>query len=260
MRGMVRYVIIIFFLMSPLIAFAGVQSSKHDLSVSGSPPWGQNYTDQWGNYVTEPCVFCHTPHQGPNPPTNTLLWNRNLPTGSYSMYGPSATMDATVPAEPNTASKLCLSCHDGISAMNVVYNTPGPGSYYVFGVSAGDYDQLSDVYYPGNPFTWYPGVNIGEGVNPGDPVTLSNDHPVSIQYRNDLDTELRPPTTVGSRTWVINGSIRLPLYGPSPGTVECSSCHDVHNTVDYPGKGTTEVFFLRSSNEGSQLCMTCHLK
>jgi hypothetical protein len=261
-----RIVIIFFTIIIPLSAFAGVQFSKHDLSVSGSPPWGQNYTDQGGNYVTEPCVFCHTPHQGPNPPTNTLLWNRNLPVGVYTIYGPSTTMDATPLNPPNVLSRLCLSCHDGIGAMNVVYNTPGPGSYYAFGVSAGNYDQLGDVYFyqdPPNPFAWYPGKNIGEQYEGGPigTVELRNDHPVSIQYRDDLDAELRTPTTVGTRTWVINGAVRLPLYGPGPNPMlECPSCHDVHNTVDYPNKGTTEVFFLRSSNEGSQLCMTCHLK
>jgi hypothetical protein len=177
------------------------------------------------------------------------------------MYS-SATIDATIPSEPNDRSKICMSCHDGISALNVIFNAPGPGTYTPQ-VPVGFYDQISDVYYPGSPFAWYPGANIGEmGPWNTSTVYLNNDHPISMNYRSDLDTNLRPPTTVGSRTWVINGSIQLPLYGPGTGTsatVECSSCHDVHDTATYSGKGSTEVYFLRTSNVGSQLCRTCHL-
>lgn len=255
-----RIIIIFFTIIIPLSTFAGVSGTLHDLTPAcNAPPSGAC----WGGFaftptIFEPCVFCHTPHQGETPQIPTLLWNRNAPSGAYSMYGPSPTMDATVPPQPNNISKLCLGCHDGISALNAIYNAPGPGSYVITPDT-----YFGQVYYPNNVFgVWYPGVNIGEQYdgNVGT-VTLSNDHPVSIQYRNDLDAELRTPTTVGTRTWVINGAVRLPLYGPGPNPMlECPSCHDVHNTVDYPNKGTTEVFFLRSSNEGSQLCMTCHLK
>ncbi len=34
--------------------------------------------------------------------------------------------------------------------------------------------------------------------------------------------------------------------------VECSTCHDVHEYTNIP--------FLRISNSGSALCVTCHLK
>ncbi len=252
---------IIFFLiisLYPLIVFAGVQGTKHDLTPSGGGQWGPYY-DPNSQPITNVCVFCHTPHQGSQ--TIYPLWNKNLPTGSYTMYAQTATMDATMPPEPNDRSKICMSCHDGISAMNVVFNAPGPGTYTPG--DGGNFTKLSEVYFPGSPFGWYPGPNIGEQyLGHTGTIELSNDHPISMQYRSDLDTNLRPYTIIGGRTWVINGSIQLPLYGPGTGTsatVECSSCHDVHDTVTYSGKGVTEVYFLRTSNVGSQMCMTCHL-
>jgi len=253
MKRFVFLLILVFLVYCSQEVYAGVRGTKHDLTPTGSSPWGPFY-DPTGNPILETCVFCHTPHQGSQ--TIYPLWNKNLPTGTYSMYS-SATMDATVPAEPNDRSKICMSCHDGISALNVVFNAPGPGTYTPD--TGGAYNKLSDVYWPGNPFAWYPGPNIGE-MGPWNTTTviLNNDHPISMRYRNDLDPNLRAPTTIGGRSWVVNGSISLPLYG-TDATVECSSCHDVHDTATYSGKGVTEVYFLRTSNVGSQMCMTCHL-
>jgi predicted CXXCH cytochrome family protein len=41
------------------------------------------------------------------------------------------------------------------------------------------------------------------------------------------------------------------LTGSEVPFIECSSCHDPH---------TTNPLFLRVSNEGSRLCLTCHDK
>jgi predicted CXXCH cytochrome family protein len=38
------------------------------------------------------------------------------------------------------------------------------------------------------------------------------------------------------------------------GQMECTTCHDVHNTKNEGEK------FLWASDENSDLCMTCHLK
>ncbi len=70
---------------------------------------------------------------------------------------------------------------------------------------------------------------------------LNNDHPVSFTYDTDLvtaDGELNAPPAA---------------YLDSDSKVQCSSCHDVHNTANIPG-------LLRTSNAGSALCLTCHAK
>jgi predicted CXXCH cytochrome family protein len=74
---------------------------------------------------------------------------------------------------------------------------------------------------------------------------LQNDHPISIQYDPSLDRAFHPVTTGAARRETVNG---LPLYN---GRVECSTCHDPHG----PTAGR-----LRLSNQGSALCLACHIK
>lgn len=81
----------------------------------------------------------------------------------------------------------------------------------------------------------------GQGKGPGP------DHPVNIVYFDyESDQKIRPAI---SNQEVSDGKLSLALYN---GRVQCGSCHDVH-------KGQGEAF-LRISNEGSQLCLVCHLK
>ncbi len=75
---------------------------------------------------------------------------------------------------------------------------------------------------------------------------LSNDHPISIGYSLSNDPDFVDPSLVVSS---------LPLFaGTQDGSnqVECASCHNVHDDQINP--------FLRQSNTGSALCLTCHIK
>ncbi|NOY82039.1 MAG: cytochrome c3 family protein [Kiritimatiellaeota bacterium] len=75
---------------------------------------------------------------------------------------------------------------------------------------------------------------------------LANDHPIAITYDSALasaDGELVTPTSAST----VDGT--LPLFSAS---LECASCHDVHDNTNDP--------FLRKSNSGSALCLTCHQK
>lgn len=76
------------------------------------------------------CVFCHTPHGGAD---QTPLWNRpNLanPDSSYPLYGGTVEIKTIGAAQysnsnagiqyPNGASRMCLSCHDGVTAIGEV--------------------------------------------------------------------------------------------------------------------------------------------
>jgi len=74
---------------------------------------------------------------------------------------------------------------------------------------------------------------------------LSDDHPIGIKY---------PDGTSGITGYEDAASIApLKLTNwAGEDRVECSSCHEPHN--DANGK------FLRMSNSGSALCLTCHLK
>lgn len=206
------------------LTFAGVSdsSSPHNLSVNGAS------TIKSTN-ETEVCIFCHTPHGASANP----LWNRNLDSSAYTMYS-SSTMNATLPSAPTGISLLCMSCHDGVSAINVVVNY---GTVYPI-VMEGNINKFSDVgsYPPSH--------------NPNLTKDLSNDHPVSFTYDTTLannDGGLHDPGTNGANI------TPLKLYG---GKLECATCHDPH---EY-GSLTGTAPFLRMSNSSSDMCLKCHNK
>lgn len=174
----------------------------------------------WGS--GEICIFCHAPHNNANV-AGDVLWNHALSTATYTLYS-SPSMNATVPV-PGGVSKLCLSCHDGTVAIDS------------WGARTGT------VFVTG-------GKNLG--------TNLSNDHPIGILYDAALvtaDGTLRPTTTavtIGSGAQTKSGTIASVLLSASK--VECSSCHDVHNTFTSGGD------LLKIANTASGLCLTCHGK
>lgn len=202
-------------------ALAGIVGSKHDLSAS-STNGGIKSTDE-----PQICIFCHTPHaQIANKP----LWNHEVTTATYTMYS-STTLEGTVDPAPADGSELCLSCHDGTVAINQILNKSTVGSPTLTDSGTG---RLTN-----NKLNATSTALLG--------TDLSKSHPVSITYRNDLDSGLKP-TDAGGKS--VGG---LPLFGnTAPYKVQCGSCHSVHDNTNPP--------FLRVNNTGSALCLKCHNK
>jgi len=176
------------------------------------------------NASGEICKPCHAPHH--TKPLPAPLWNHKLSTSTYVMYDAtkSPTMDAEVSPQPNGSSKICLSCHDGTVALE-------------------NYGDIRDgtIYLYGNAL-------IG--------TDLSDDHPISFLYDTSLatkDGELFDPSTRLSGILGSTGTIRDDML--IQGKMECSSCHDVHNTRAVAG-----TKLLLKDNAGSALCLTCHDK
>ncbi len=201
-----------------------IVGSRHDLSNAGVA----------GGQV---CVFCHTPHnantsQGP-------LWSHSASAATFSIYA-SATLNGTI-TQPAGVSKACMGCHDGTIAVGAV----------AFGRSAG---SLATTGHD-NAQSYAAGSAMSNGAQAGNPLLgtdLRDDHPVSITYVPGSglgqDPELR--TNTGSS---VVGTVTVQLFGTAaPYTVECGSCHDVHNNTAVP--------FLVTSNTNSQICTACHLK
>ncbi|MBI4823059.1 MAG: hypothetical protein HY805_02360 [Nitrospirae bacterium] len=258
--------------------------SKHDLSISG--------TSKFTFETEQVCVFCHTPHrarqniqnatapeliirtgtvynttnqyqEGTGTPS-LLLWNRGLSNQTEFLPYTSSTLNVNI-YEIRIYSLLCLSCHDGINALNVLVNNP---SEVVDGqppslepVEPGGPTRFKDVYTGDSTYGW--GPNIGERVNPGDTLNLSNDHPISFDYPSDTthpDVDAKSlRATVSGSGYVNHTSVRLfpnPTDPSKLNSMECSTCHDVHNeyadTPQYP--------FLVIPNKGSGLCLNCHVK
>lgn len=205
-------------------AFAGIANTKHDLSS------GSTATNKSSNY-SELCVFCHTPH-GATTGLNAPLWNRTVAAvfAATALYN-STTLDqtnsnpTTVLNAVNTSDALlCLSCHDGASLTGALKNPAN---------SSSNAQPLGLANITGNS-------NLG--------TSLTNDHPIGMAYP-------AVATASGAGEFVAATGVTdvagLPLYGTT-GVMWCSSCHDVHNNANAP--------FLNVANDGSALCLTCHVK
>jgi len=159
------------------------------------------------------CLPCHTPHNALLAGSENVLWNHAETGETFTMYSSTA-------GQPEGHSKLCLSCHDGVTAID---------------------------NYGGNGGT---GIVITGAKNLG--TDLSNDHPIGIQYPTSKPAEYNDPTTFENDAGVGGaGGIRLITVGGAE-RVECTSCHSVHNN----GLGN----FLRVPIQQSYLCLQCHIK
>ncbi len=196
-----------------------IVGTAHDMSASGFS----------GGEI---CVVCHTPHNADTTVTEAPLWNHTLTGVTFTMYS-TGTLDATQDAQPTGSSKLCLSCHDGVTAIDS---------------------------FGGNT-----GVNVMSGSSAvGSGGNLTDDHPISILYDtalSTLDPGLHDPATASvtvgeggdkTRTGTV-AELMLP-----DSKVQCGSCHDVHN--NFVGPGTNDKPLLRVSKAGSLICLTCHNK
>ncbi len=170
-----------FYLFVSSSALAALADTLHNLSATGP-----GTVKAIG--VGELCVFCHTPHRGR---TTRALWNRDLPPITYNLYT-SSTLEATL-KQPTGSSRLCLSCHDGTTALGNLRVAPATGS-----VTLG-------------PLTGRSALGTD----------LSDDHPISFVYDSALalkQGQIADPSVLTKNT---------PL--DSSQQIQCTSCHDPHN-------------------------------
>lgn len=171
--------IVLILIVSPLLK-GGIATTKHNLSTTGPGTFKTTQT-------TEMCVFCHTPH---NSTSLTPLWNRNQSIG-YTLYTSSTLVSSL--GQPDGASKLCLTCHDGTIALGEIVN---PNTTFAMSGTPDGKIPVSSRSMIGS--------------------NLSDDHPISF-IPNVSNSELQNPT---------NGdSVKL---DPS-GKLQCTTCHDPHN-------------------------------
>ena len=157
-------------LLVPGMAQAGVADGPHNLN-----GWHGLVIDQG-----QICVPCHTPHNAASYAAGPL-WNHQMQTTTFTRNG--------VVVDLSPASKLCMSCHDGVTAV---------GNYG--GKTDDDHLITGDAA-------------IG--------TTLDNDHPMGVAYPTSGGHGYYEE---GDAEW--DGVLaRL----DENGTVQCGSCHTTHS-------------------------------
>ena len=191
------------------VAFGAITNSVHDLRTA------------IGQGETNICAVCHSPHDVTNPNGDPAapLWGHVTDDTGYTMYSSPAVPDVTA---PSGLSKLCLGCHDGVTALNAYHGSTIPTDVLI--AATGSLTK-----------------------------NLTGDHPIStpMQAGPDYRAEGLPFAT---------GIISDFLGGGAGGNVECSTCHDVHNNTEGGEVAAGAGNLLRVTNAASALCFGCHIK
>lgn len=232
----------------------GITSTSHDLSSATGK--GALYD---AGVAADPtldriCIYCHAAHHTMTTAdalasgiTYYPLWNHDITTTTtWTPYQNTDPLNPVVPGsiqhqlnatlgDPSSISKLCLSCHDASVAVSSYGNFDGgvASSKHTGGIKI-------DAILSGR-------FAIGKLGN------LQNHHPISFNYADvaAADDEINDPsnTLLGNNPYGL--TINDLLWG---GNIECTSCHDVHNTKN------TGLKFLWVEDTNSNLCFSCHKK
>ena len=225
----------------------GINGSLHDMNaVVGT-------TD---DKFQRTCVFCHTPHNASADATNGPLWNRSDTALNGTPYGWVAPSNFTIPiTDPLVgSSRLCMSCHDG----SVAVDSHGSNGQTAGGLklAAANHAYVRDL-----TITHPIGFKYDDAVaaRPGELVPKTEGFiaaPSTSLTAYAFDTRNR----AGLAKSTVKIQDTLSLSG-GDGYMTCASCHDVHNTVNAKSDtGKSYNYFLRARQEGSAICLSCHIK
>jgi hypothetical protein len=238
----------------------GVNGSFHDITYLGAQFGFYNQDD-----FQRVCIFCHTPHSAQANVGYVLapLWNHypsNLPPAqAYAWAAPANLSIGFAQDYLIGPSRLCESCHDGLTAVDA----HGPTT---LGTAQGRNNGGHALNNTGRHF------GVAE---------LATTHPIGFLYSDAYTVrpgELVEPTanyfidavpegpTTNTRDrsgWLWgNKVISDTLYG---GYVTCASCHDVHNMNNAINPaplsgGPAPNYFIWAPEKNSALCLSCHIK
>lgn len=232
------------------------------------------------------CIFCHTPHRAMinnSGLINAPLWNHTL--SSFSSYvvkspgqfdntpGPAGLVNMlSSPGQPDGASKMCLSCHDGTVSVGSVSSQVTPiamaadacldaSGMIINSVACGAYigTDLTTKHVVSIPMNDSLIANSSAGCVGGQstkvvyPWAGVNSQPGSVILR---PTNAQYGTTYGvsypGSGMPANGKYHSGYrYG-----VQCSTCHDPHYWVNTADQQTTGYKFLVIGF--TALCQACH--
>ncbi len=253
------------------LAGPGILGTSHDIG---------NYLNGKGSTLhpseTRICAGCHTPHHSltpdmlagiPNAPEYTPLWAHAVDLNYYDAYANPVFNARTDGLRADDTligpSRLCMSCHDGVIAVDSYYQ---PAT----GVAAFTDNKGSVKIGGANDFG---GNNIGIGAAGVGTFSMARNHPIGFDFKQfltdatktlgEFQTGLPDKKYVNAGTTITVANRLYDTMGDgSTGYMTCATCHDVHNKLtpasEGPGTGTAQFYFTLAPQAGSALCVTCH--
>jgi len=209
------------------------------------------------------CIFCHTPH-GANAVGSAPLWNRSDPWGGpFPLYGGALAIKGNfgnygnvtnalygVGEYPNGASRLCMSCHDGVTAIGVGLQRDNSD---IAMVGSGGHELDAD----GSLLDTLSTV-----------IDLSTSHPISFVYSDSVAGQIEAAydAQMGAGTYFqgpasFDSNVFSPLDGQS--RMQCTTCHDPHYanhlTNSVPPFWANQYGGAPFNNEYDAVCGQCHV-
>jgi len=270
MKKLVAIIAVAAIAASATMAFAGMQArsgvngSFHDMNAYAPTKGG---TPEKYERV---CVYCHTPHNAVvNDPSDPLgvsflpLWNHDFSPLTYNTYqwATPDNLPLTVTDPLVGPSRLCMSCHDGVTAVDQHGPAmPAAGTVLLSGDRAigRNNGDLTDDHPIGFSYIDALARNIGPGGTTLEEV-VDPSEAFATAIAISADNSYNLVTRGGTRT------IQSTLYNSS--IMTCASCHEVHNKENATqapvadGSGDpTPNYFLYAKEQYSLICLSCHIK
>lgn len=230
----------------PKISDLDSGGNKHNLSsLNTNVTYKASPSDPRGREI---CIFCHTPH---NAAPKTILWNRKDSTAIFGHYSSTTLVikRSGVPSsygEPTGSSRLCLSCHDGVTAGGVALGD----------VLTGPIDMGANSRITGSALFDAQKIRTGH-------------HPVSFVYNAAVLNAIQSDPGKSGENYRLPTLPEVKLDAEE--RMQCTSCHNPHQNQSTeetyntpPNVGRKIAPFWVYGKAGSAIgdhdavCLNCH--